>query len=235
MRNQKHKRQRAEIVVQWKSRKLNNRNLICFFFFFRSSSFFCLTSGWVLSLPTHSYVLLMWVKLVLQWNNGGLYSQNAFAIVTMVYSAISGNQHLCWLSPKQTRRRPRRSRYLECRQQHHSMLFSSILGGGVHHLGSDWSSVWRPGEEDDLGSLTLASTNLVLEVVNGVLTFVLRQFLQEGVVGVVRGGLLNNNLGLLVVQTEDDKLVLLAELQVVKGTQGFVGDGNTAVSNGIIG
>lgn len=111
----------------------------------------------------------------------------------------------------------------------------SILGGGVHHLGSDWSSVWRPGEEDDLGSLTLASTNLVLEVVNGVLTFVLRQFLQEGVVGVVRGGLLNNNLGLLVVQTEDDKLVLLAELQVVKGTQGFVGDGNTAVSNGIIG
>lgn len=29
----------------------------------------------------------------------------------------------------------------------------SILGRGVNHLGSDWSSVWGPGKEDNFGSV----------------------------------------------------------------------------------
>lgn len=86
----------------------------------------------------------------------------------------------------------------------------SILGRGVNHLGSDRCSVWRPSEEDNLRSLTFTSTNLVLKVVNGVLTLVLWQLLQEGVIAVVRGGLLDNDFGLLVVQAKDDELVLLA-------------------------
>lgn len=86
----------------------------------------------------------------------------------------------------------------------------SILGRGVDHLGSDRCSVWRPGEEDNLGSLTFTSTDLVLKVVNGVLALVLWQLFQEGVVAVIGRGLLNDNLSLLVVQAEDNELVLLA-------------------------
>lgn len=104
----------------------------------------------------------------------------------------------------------------------------SVLGGGVHHLGSDWGGVWRPSEEHNLGSLALASTNLVLEVVHGVLTLVLRQLLQEGVVVLAGGGLLDNNLGFLVVQSEDDELEFLAQLQIVEGGQRLIGNSNSA-------
>lgn len=106
----------------------------------------------------------------------------------------------------------------------------SVLGRGVHHLGSDRSGVGRPGEENNLVSLTFTSTNLVLKVVDGVLAVVLRQLLQESVVVRLGRGLLNNDLGLRVVQLVDDELVLLAQLQVVEGLQRFVSNGNTVVS-----
>ena len=91
-----------------------------------------------------------------------------------------------------------------------------VLGGGVHHLGSDGGGVWRPLEEDDLGSLALAGADLVLEVVDSVLAVVLRELLQEGVVGRVGGRVVDDNLGLVVVQLVDDVLVLLAQLEVVE-------------------
>lgn len=106
----------------------------------------------------------------------------------------------------------------------------SVLGRGVHHLGSDGSGVWRPGDENNLVSLTFTSTDLVLKVVDGVLAVVLRQLLQESVVVRLGRGLLDNNLGLRVVQLVDDELVLLAQLQVVEGLQRFVSNGNTVVS-----
>lgn len=109
-----------------------------------------------------------------------------------------------------------------------------ILGGSIDHLGSNWGGVRRPGVEDDLVSLTFATANLVLKVVDGVLTVVFRQLLQESVVAVLGGGFLNDNFGLVVVQLVDDELVLLAQLQVVEGLQGFICNGNTNVSLGAI-
>lgn len=103
----------------------------------------------------------------------------------------------------------------------------SILRRSVHHLGSDWGSVRRPSEKDNLGSLTLTSTNLVLEIVDSILTLVLWQLLQESVIVLAGGGLLYDNLGLLVVQGENDKLELLAQLQFVEGSQRLVSNSDT--------
>lgn len=87
-----------------------------------------------------------------------------------------------------------------------------ILGRSVHHLGSDWSGVWRPGEENNLRSLAFTSTNLVLEVVDGVFTFVFWQLFQEYIVVGFTGGFFDDNFCLAVVQGVDDELVLLAQL-----------------------
>lgn len=94
-----------------------------------------------------------------------------------------------------------------------------VLRRGVHHLGSDWSSVRRPGEENNLGSLSFASANVVLKVVDGILALVFWQLLQESVVVFIAGGFLHDDFGFLVVQSENDELELLAQLQIVESGQ----------------
>lgn len=106
----------------------------------------------------------------------------------------------------------------------------SVLRRSVHHLRSDWGGVWRPSEEHNLVSLSLTITDLVLKVVDGVLALVFRQLLQKGIVLLIGGGLLHNNFSLVIVYLVDNELVLLAQLQVVEGLQGFVSNGNTGVS-----
>lgn len=103
----------------------------------------------------------------------------------------------------------------------------SILGRGVHHLSSDWSGVWDPGEEDKLGSLTLTTGELVLEVVDSVESVVLWELTEEVVVVGRGGGLLDNDLCLSVVQAVEHELELLTELELVEGLKGLVSDDNT--------
>lgn len=77
-----------------------------------------------------------------------------------------------------------------------------ILGGGVNHLGSDWSGIWRPGEEDDLGSFTLVTIDFVFEIVDGVKTVVFWQFFQKGVVRRIVRSFPDDDFGLSIVQPE---------------------------------
>ncbi|KAG7808778.1 hypothetical protein KL921_003860 [Ogataea angusta] len=107
-----------------------------------------------------------------------------------------------------------------------------VLGGRVHHLGSDTGGVWRPLVENDLVSLAVALADLVLEVVDGVSTVVFRQVLDESVVGVLGGGGVDDDLGFGVIELVDDRLELLSEFQVVESLQGLVGNSNTAVRGG---
>ncbi|KAH3658725.1 hypothetical protein OGATHE_006449 [Ogataea polymorpha] len=104
-----------------------------------------------------------------------------------------------------------------------------VLGRCVHHLGSDTGGVWRPLVENNLVSLAVALADLVLEVVDGVPTVVFRQVLDESVVGVFCGGGVDDDLGFGVIELVDDRLELLAELQVVESLQGLVGNSNTKV------
>lgn len=43
---------------------------------------------------------------------------------SILRNLLSESLLLCWLSPKRSRKQPRRSQYLECRQQHRSTIFS---------------------------------------------------------------------------------------------------------------
>lgn len=102
-----------------------------------------------------------------------------------------------------------------------------VLGRGVDHLASDRSGIGRPGEEDKLGSLTLTAGDLVLKVVDGVSAVVLGQLAEEGVVRVGGSLLLDNNLGLGIVDLVNDEGDLLAELELVESLEGRVVNGNT--------
>lgn len=96
--------------------------------------------------------------------------------------------------------------------------------------------VGDPREEADL--VALALTGVVLDVVDGVAAtealFALLvlalggdELLAEGVVVVVGGGLLNDNLLPVVGDLVDDPLGALAQLQVVEGGDTLGSDGNT--------
>lgn len=93
-----------------------------------------------------------------------------------------------------------------------------------------------PREEADL--VALALTGVVLDIVDGVaatealvalLVLALGgdELLAEGVVVVVGGGLLNDNLLPVVGDLVDDPLGALAQLQVVEGSDTLGSDGNT--------
>jgi len=100
-----------------------------------------------------------------------------------------------------------------------------ISGGGVHHLGFDLSTVWRPGEEDELGSLALALL-LVFEVVNGPAALELRKILEERLVVVICPRLFNDDTLEIVREPENQVACLATLLQAVVGGKHVGRDGD---------
>jgi hypothetical protein len=115
-----------------------------------------------------------------------------------------------------------------------------LLGGSVDHLGLNASIIRGPGNEGDLVSDTIARGQVVLEVVNGV-TGTLANGTSSALGGSVDerltevlplaalGGLLDNNLLVVVRELVDDELVLLVKLQVVESSNAFLRNGGSIV------
>ena len=104
-----------------------------------------------------------------------------------------------------------------------------ILWGSVNHLWSDRSGVRRPGEENNFRSLTFVSTELILEIINGVQAIVFWQFGQKVVIRLAGGCLFNHDRGLVIIQSIQDKLVLLTQFEVIECLKRLVVNGNTGI------
>lgn len=112
-----------------------------------------------------------------------------------------------------------------------------IFGRGEDHLGLDLGIIRRPREEADLVSLARIAL-FVFKVVDGVSTFGGGELGEEVVVRGRGRGVLNDDFGVLVVETEDDVLQLFAELELLELVQALLGDFDTgglmtSVANGV--
>lgn len=116
----------------------------------------------------------------------------------------------------------------------------SLLGRSVDHLGLDTGIIGGPGNEGDLVSDTIARGQAVLEVVNGVtgtlangassaLGGSVDELLTEVLPVAVVGGVLDNDLLVVVGELVDNVLVLLVKLQVVESSYAVLGNGGSGL------
>lgn len=91
---------------------------------------------------------------------------------------------------------------------------------------SNGGGVWGPSVKDNLGALSRV-TSIVFKVVNGISAVVFREVSKESIVRSIFGYLRNNNLGLGLVQGENDVFACLLQLQIVESKKSLIVNGNT--------
>lgn len=105
-------------------------------------------------------------------------------------------------------------------------LSQGIFGSSVDHLLLDLGIVGRPGEETDLVSLA-GPLFLKLKVVDGVSAFSWRQLGDKVVVRGRGRGVLHHDLGVGIVESVDNVLDLLSQLELLELRQTLSRDSDT--------
>ena len=106
------------------------------------------------------------------------------------------------------------------------LLLDVVLGGGNQHLLLDLGGIRSPDNEKDLGALSSVS-RLEGQIVDNVTATLGGELVGEVRPVSVVGGLLDDNLGQIIVDAEDGILVLVAHLDVVEDGNNLIGDGNS--------
>jgi len=103
---------------------------------------------------------------------------------------------------------------LDLRPDPHKGTSYGIFGRGEQHLVLNLGAIGRPADEEDL--IPLATLLFVSKVVNSPPTLGLWESTDEIIVITVCARILNDDLGVVVVEAIDDVLVLVTKLEILE-------------------